>query len=74
MSGQMKTLKTLYIDVSKKKLDPPHVELISSQGLVFRIKSTARILIAKKSLPQAGLAKTKPKPMISWRKLETRQE
>lgn len=71
ISEKMKTLETQYIDVSEKKLDPPRIELISSQGLVFRIKSKARILIAKKSLPHAEFAKARPKPMISWRKLET---
>jgi hypothetical protein len=71
MSGQMKTLKTQYIDVSEKKFNPPQVELISSQGLVFRIKSMTRIMIAKRPLPRAEFAKARPKPMISWRKLET---
>lgn len=71
---QMKTLETQYIDVTEKKLDPPRIELISSQGLVFRIKGKARISIAKTSLPQAGAAKTRQKPMISWKKLETNKK
>ena len=66
----MKTLETRYIDVSEKKFDPERIELTSSQGLVFRIKSGSN-LDAKKSLPHTEFAKARPKPMISWRKLET---
>ncbi|MGB3919729.1 hypothetical protein [Methanothrix sp.] len=70
MSGKLKDLDTQYVDVSVKKLDPQRIELISTQGLVFRTKSSARIVITKKSTPQAEAARIRQKPMISWRKLE----
>ena len=67
MAKQIKTLETRYIDVSEKKFDPEHIELTSSQGLVFRIKDTARILVEKKC---PSLAK-RAKPIIRWQKLQT---
>lgn len=70
MFGRLGELQTQYIDVSEKKLDPPRMELISSQGLVFRIKSQARIVIAKEPIAKEDAASARPKPMISWRKLE----
>lgn len=71
MFGRLGELQTQYIDVSEKKLDPPRMELISSQGLVFRIKSQARIVIAKEPIAKEDAARARSKPMISWRKLET---
>ena len=70
MFGRMHELETKYVDVSEKKLDPPRMDLISSQGLVFRIKSPARIVIAKESGAQKA-GRIRSKPMVSWRRLET---
>ena len=70
MFGRMRELDTKYVDVSEKKLDPQRMDLISSQGLVFRIKSPARIVIANESRAQKA-GSVRSKPMISWRKLET---
>lgn len=70
MFGKLREVETKYVDVSEKKLDPQRIDLISSQGLVFRIKSPARIVIAKEAgMQKAG--KIKSKPMIRWRKLES---
>ena len=63
----IKTLETQHVEVSQKKFDPERVELISSQGLVFRIKGSARILIKKKPAAQAE----RGKPTIRWQKLQT---
>ena len=57
MAKKIKTLETRYIDVNEKKFDPERLELISSQGLVFRIKGTARILIKKKYSSRTQRAK-----------------
>jgi hypothetical protein len=67
MAKQIKTLETRYIDVSEKKFDPERIELTSSQGLVFRIKDTARILIEKKYPSRAE----RTKPIIRWQKFQT---
>lgn len=64
---RIKTLETLYIDVSQKKLDPKGIEVASSQGLVFRIKDSARILIEKRHAPP----QKRSKPVIRWQKLQT---
>jgi len=69
MYGRMHELETKYVDVSEKKLDPQRMDLISSQGLVFRIKSPARIVIAKESSAEKA-ERIRSKPMVSWRKLE----
>lgn len=67
MAKQIKNLETRYIDVNEKKFSPERIELTSSQGLVFRIRDTARILIEKKSPPLAE----RPKPIIRWQKPQT---
>ena len=73
MFGRLAELETKYVDVSEKKLDPQHIDLISSQGLVFRIKSPARVVITKEAdMQKAG--RIRSKPMISWRKLETERK
>ena len=41
------TLPTQYVDVSTASFDPTKINLQSSQGLVFRIKGPARIVITK---------------------------
>lgn len=71
MYGRMGELETQYIDVGEKKLDPQRIELISSQGLVFRIKSPARIVIAKEPIAKGEATRGRTKPQVSWRKLET---
>ncbi len=40
-------LKTLEVSASQKKFDPTHIEVASTQGIVFRIKDAARIVIEK---------------------------
>lgn len=70
---RIKTLETLYIDVSQERFEPARIELSSSQGLVFRIKdSAARILIEKRQAPSQELSKSRP--VIRWQKLQTGQE
>jgi hypothetical protein len=61
---EIRTLDTRYVDVSEKKLDPDRVDLVSSQGLVFRIKGAARVRIEKEH-PQRN---ERPGPGIRWRK------
>ncbi len=68
--ARMSGLETRHIDVGPDKFDPDHVELTSSQGLVFRInKGEARIVIEKKQ----GKAKERPKPVLRWQKLRSVQ-
>ncbi|MGZ8185993.1 MAG: hypothetical protein ACXWTL_06080 [Methylobacter sp.] len=59
----LKTLETRYIEVNQRVFDPECIELTSSQGLVFRIKNSSRIVIEKKHLPEQGV----DRPVISWR-------
>lgn len=67
---RIKTLETLYIDVSQEKFDPERIQLSSTQGLVFRINdSAARILIEKRQ----ALQQDRSKPIIRWQKLQTGQ-
>jgi hypothetical protein len=67
MTKRLKTLETQYIDVMEKRFEPGRIELTSSQGLVFRIKGAARIVIEKGSSLQAE----KSKPILHWEKLQT---
>ena len=67
VAKQIKTLETRYIDANEKKFDPDRIELASSQGLVFRIKDSAQILITKKDSPPPE----RYKPIIHWQKFET---
>lgn len=64
---RLKTLETRYIEVSQKLFDLESIELSSSQGLVFRIKDSARILIEKRPAP----AQHRDKPVIRWQRLQT---
>lgn len=65
MAKNIKNLETLYVEVNPKKLDPEYLELTLSQGLVFRVKDNARIVIQKKnSQPNKPI-----KPSIHWKKL-----
>lgn len=66
----IKNLEPQYVEASQKKFEPERVELVSSQGLVFRIKGSARILIKKKSTTPPR----RDKPTIRWRKLPTAKQ
>ncbi len=61
---KIKTLKTSTISVGKKSIDPKRLELTSSQGLVFRITDSARILIKKKTSSRVK----KEKVRVHWQK------
>ncbi len=63
----IKTLETCHIDVNQKKFNPERVELTASQGLVFHVKDSARILIEMKRAKVQKHAK----PAIRWQKLKT---
>ena len=65
MAREIKKLEAIYVDVGKTKFDPQSINLSSSQGLVFRIDDSARILIEKKE----KIKKTDKKPDILWKKL-----
>ena len=67
IAKKIKSLETAYIDVTENKFNPERIEVTSSQGLVFRIKGSARILIEKKPDP----ASKRDKPAIRWQKLPT---
>lgn len=67
------SLDTVYVDVGEKSLTPARIELTSSQGLVFRIKSAARIVIEKKQTEVAAGAE-QDKPDIHWRKFQPAEE
>jgi len=62
---KIKALETRYVDVTQKGFEPARVEITSTQGLVFRVKSPARIVIEKKSAAQEEGGK----PAVRWRKL-----
>ena len=65
MAKKIKSLETGYVNVSKKGFDPQYIELTSSQGLVFRVNDTARILVEKK---EGETPRKLRKPEIRWRK------
>ena len=64
MAKEIRNLETSYVNVSKKGFDPNCIELTSSQGLVFRINDSARILIEKKG----GTPQKRTKPVTRWEK------
>lgn len=62
MAKRIKTLDTAYVDVTEKEFKPSKIELTSSQGLVFRVAGTARIVVSK-----VDRIRPKPeKPIIRW--------
>jgi hypothetical protein len=67
MAKRIRDLETSYIEASEGKFGPERIDLTASQGLVFRINGTARILIEKSSPSRDGRAK----PVARWRKLQT---
>lgn len=71
MAKRIKALETCYIDVGGKGFDPGKVELTSSQGLVFRVKGKARIVVDKK---YASRSECGGEPVLRWRKPRTRQK
>lgn len=64
MAKKIRSLETGYINVSQKGFDPEYIELTSSQGLVFRISDSARILIEKKEVTP----RKRIKPVARWEK------
>ncbi|HZU86315.1 MAG TPA: hypothetical protein VFF78_02455 [Anaerolineaceae bacterium] len=64
---RMKALETHHIEASPKKFNTKRIELSSSQGLVFRIKDSARILIEKEHTQ----TDKRNKPVIRWQSLRT---
>lgn len=64
MAKKIRNLETAYINVSQKGFDPKSMELTSSQGLVFRINDSARVLIEKKEKTKREYRK----PMSHWQK------
>ena len=66
---QINNLETQYVDVSENEFDPDRIGLVSSQGLVFRIKGSARLLIEKTdTLPKAAA-----KPVVRWQRPQTQK-
>jgi len=64
IAKEIKSLETNYINVNQKGFDPNSIEMVSSQGLVFRISDSARILIEK----QEETPRKPRKPQIRWKK------
>lgn len=64
LAKRLKSLQPVYVEVTPTTFEPSQIRLASSQGLVFRVKEKARIVIEKaKSGP-----KVPSKPTIKWRK------
>ena len=64
MAKEIRSLETAYIDVSQKGFDPENIELTASQGLVFRISDSARILVERKE----AAPRKRRKSVIRWQK------
>ncbi len=67
MAKEIKNLETSYINVNRKGFDPDRVKLTSSQGVVFRVCDSARILVKKDEKTKW----TTRKPVIRWEKPQT---
>jgi hypothetical protein len=57
----LRTLPTQYVDVNSANFDPAKVSIHSAQGLVFRIKSPARVVINKQKGEELATAVPKGK-------------
>jgi len=66
VAKSLKTLETCFIEVTPKKFEPSQVKLVSSQGLVFRMKTPGRIVI-KKATPSP---KETARPLTHWQNLQ----
>ncbi|MFN0104848.1 MAG: hypothetical protein ACKV2U_22540 [Bryobacteraceae bacterium] len=61
---RIKTVEPQYMDVKSKTFEPAAIKLVSSQGLVFRIKDHARVVIER----QGDRSGRPENPVIQWRK------
>lgn len=62
---KLRTLETRHIDVTEKGFNQDRVDLISTQGLVFRVGTAARIVIEKR---HSAVSEDR-KPFARWQKL-----
>jgi hypothetical protein len=60
-------LETQSVDTSQRSFEPGRIELVSSQGLVFRVNDSARIVIEKRGAD----AEERPKQVYRWQKMES---
>jgi len=62
-------LETIHVNVTEKKFDADRIEVASTQGLVFHLEASARIVIAKKGGDRDD---KRGKPVIRWRNPATK--
>lgn len=66
---QIRNLETRYVTAASK-FDPERFEVISTQGMVFRIEVPSRIVIQKE---KSNLDEERMKPTIRWRRAAERR-
>jgi hypothetical protein len=60
---KLRTLKTLYVEVAGGRLDPAEIKITSTQGLVFRVSETARIVIERQPEPKTSGPRKPPRKL-----------
>jgi hypothetical protein len=66
IARSIRSLKTEYVDVRGKAFSKAQIALASTQGLVFRIVDTSRIVIVREETAPS----TRGKPMVRWQQLQ----
>jgi len=61
---RLKSVEPIYVDVTAKTFAPAKFRVSSSQGVVFRVKEPARLVITR----QGARAGRERKPVLQWRK------
>jgi len=64
IARRIRSLETVYVDMQGKKFSDGKIALASTQGLVFRIQTPSRIVIARQSPERAP----RGKPGVRWQK------
>jgi hypothetical protein len=62
---RIKELETQYVDVAGDSLEPAKLKLVSSQGVVFRVKGQARIVVSREGEREPFRPQT---PILRWKK------
>lgn len=66
---RLKSLEPVYVEAKGKEFDPAEINLVSTQGLIFRIHQHSRIIVEKQ-----GQIQKEPKPVFQWRPAPTAEK
>jgi hypothetical protein len=69
-AAKLKALPPVYVEATGQTFEPATIDLIATQGLVFRVQKTSRIVLEK----QGGISMEEWKTAFQWRARSLRAE